>query len=104
MRKGVISGYLRCFKENIDNLKKYILNLHNIDIYIHITTCNENKYNNMKLTQDDVNNLLNPKIMITSSNFQLHEDPVINNVLNQNYKYYILNEERKRCEKNVKKM
>ena len=41
----IISGYLRSFKNNIESLKENLLNLYDVDIYVHITTSNENSIN-----------------------------------------------------------
>ena len=94
-----MSGYLRSIKENYNNLKKYILNNHDTDIYIHITISDDPKYMNSKITLDELYNLLKPKHMIVSNNYILDENMNTNNLLNQNYKYYILNRHRKIVEK-----
>ena len=36
----LIAGYLRSFEYNIDGLKKYIINNHDVDVYLHITKNN----------------------------------------------------------------
>lgn len=54
---------------------------------------------NSKITMDELHKLLKPKHMIVSNNYNLHDNIVINNLLNQNYKYYILNQHRKIVEK-----
>jgi uridine kinase len=95
----LISGYLRCFKENFSFLKKNLLDENDIDIYIHITNEKENKYNNKTLLLDEIITLLNPKITIVTNNFNFSTDERRNNLLNQNYKFYLLNEKRKEIEK-----
>ena len=95
----LISGYLRSFKENITNLQKYLLNDNNVDIYIHITKDKDTKYNNNDIDLDEIYNLLKPKMLIITKNFNFNDDININNILNENYKYYLLNEERKKIEK-----
>ena len=95
----LMSGYLRSIKENYNNLKKYILNNHDTDIYIHITKSDDPKYMNSKITLDYLYNLLKPKYMIVSNNYILDDNMNTNNLLNQNYKYYILNQHRKIVEK-----
>jgi hypothetical protein len=94
----LISGYLRSFKENFTNLKRYLLDNNDIDIFIHITKDSDSKYNNKEINLDDVYSLLKPKYMIVTSNFNFNENNTINNIINQNYKFYLLNEERKRIE------
>ena len=94
----LISGYLRCFKENINNIKKYIIDENNIDIYIHLTMDKENKYVNKEIKLDEVYKLLNPKFMIVSKNIHFNDDPKINNLLNQNYKLLLLNNKLKEFE------
>lgn len=96
----LISGYLRSFKENIHNLKKHLLDINNIDIYIHITKSKEDKYVNSITTIDDVKDLLQPKLILITDNLFFDFSEKINNVINQNYKLFLLNEERKKIEKN----
>ncbi len=94
-----ISGYLRSIKETYDILKQYLLDKYDIDIYIHMTISNDPKYMNNKITIDELYNLLKPKHIIVSNNYNLHPTQEINNLLNQNYKYYLLNHHRKLIEK-----
>jgi uridine kinase len=94
----LITGYLRCFKENINNIKKYIIDENNVDIYIHLTTDKEKKYINKEIKLDDVFKLLNPKFMFVSKNIHFHNDIKVNNLLNQNYKLLLLNDKRKEIE------
>jgi uridine kinase len=95
----LISGYLRSIKENYNNLKQYLLNDNDTDIYIHITKSDDPKYMNSTIKLDELYKLLNPKHIIVSNNYNLDNNIVINNLLNQNYKYYLLNENRKQVEK-----
>lgn len=95
----LISGYLRCFKEGFPSLKENLLNENNIDIYIHITNEKEKKYNNKSLSLDEIITLLNPKVTLITNNFHFSVDKRQNDLLNQNYKFYILNEKRKEIEK-----
>lgn len=92
-----ISGYLRGIHENIENIKNNIIQNNDCDIYFHITN-NENtdKYLNKKITVDYIQQIFNPKILIITSNLHFSDDNTINNILNQNYKFYLLNEERKK--------
>ena len=95
----LMSGYIRTIKENYDNFQKYLLNGYDTDVYIHITKSEDPRYINTKVSLEELYTLLNPKIMIVSKNYNLHNDNDTNNILNQNYKYYVLNEERKKIEK-----
>lgn len=89
------SGYLRGLKENIDNIYKNIIQNNDCDIYIHITTDdNTDKYSNSNITNDYIINTLKPKLLIQSSNINFSNDKNTNNILNQNYKFYWLNEEK----------
>ena len=95
----LISGYTRGFDLNYENLKMFLLNNNDIDIYIHITKDDEVKYNNKKNNIEHIHKLLNPKIMLITGNFMINKDDMcMNNILNQNYKFYLLNEERKKIE------
>jgi uridine kinase len=93
----IISGYLRSVKNNIESLKENLLNIHDVDIYIHITNCNETKYINKNISIDEINLLLNPKIMIVTNNIKFENK--YNDLYNQNYKFYILNQKRLEFEK-----
>ena len=95
----LISGYLRSIKENYNSLKQNLLEKHDVDIYIHITKSDDPKYMNSKITIDELYHLLKPKQIIVSNNYILHDNMHTNNILNQNYKYYILNQHRKIVEK-----
>ena len=48
----LISGYLRGFKENINKIKKNVIQNYPYDIYIHITNNKEEKYDNEKISID----------------------------------------------------
>ena len=92
----IISGYLRSFKYNIESLKENLLNHYDIDIYIHITNYKETKYLNNNNSIDEINVELNPKVIIVTDNFNFNNN---NDLYNQNYKYYILNQKRIEIEK-----
>lgn len=96
----LISGYLRGINENIENIKNNIIQNNDCDVYIHITNDeNNDKYFNKKNTIDFINNNFTPKILIITNNFEFSHNKQVNNILNQNYKTYWLNEERKKvCE------
>lgn len=93
----IISGYLRSFEHNIETLKENLLNIYDVDIYIHITNNNEKKYVNYTKTIDEINKNLNPKVMIVTENIKFNNE--YNDLYNQNYKFYILNKKRQEIEK-----
>lgn len=93
----IIAGYLRGIRENIASIKKNIIQHNECDIYIHITTDDsDSKYSNNKISLEFIQKELNPKILLTSNNLNFTKDNTLNNLLNQNYKHYWLNEERKK--------
>ena len=92
-----MAGYLRGFTENIDSIKNNIIQKNDYDIYIHITDgSNDDKYFNKTVKIDNIKSILNPKILISSKNINFSSNVNINNLLNQSYKFFWLNEERKR--------
>ena len=92
-----ISGYLRGLKENIESIKKNIIQDNFCDIYIHITEddCGD-KYLNKHISYDYIKNTLSPKLVLITNNIMFSNNIIINNLLNQNYKFFWLNEERKK--------
>lgn len=93
----LISGYLRGFTENIQCIKEHIIQTHDCDIYIHITEDeNSDKYFNKRMSYDAIEKILKPKVLVVSKNLNLSPDASVNNILNQNYKKYWLNEEMKK--------
>ena len=93
----LISGYLRGFIENIQSIQENIVQSHCCDIYIHITEDEKSdKYFNKRLSYDSIEKLLNPTVLVVSKNLNLSPNPSVNNILNQNYKKYWLNEEMKK--------
>jgi len=95
----LIAGYLRSFENNIENLKKYIIDNNEVDIYIHITKNKETKYLNHDIDLNKIINLLKPKYVMISDDIDFKKGKKINGIMNQNYKFFWLNEERKRLEK-----
>lgn len=90
----IISGYLRSFEFNIENIKSKIINkFDDVDVYIHITKNEENddKYLNYieKLIVPLVNQF-NP-VILQEPNYQLDNDKNTNNVKNCWLKFYKLN-------------
>ena len=95
----LISGYLRSFEHNIENIKKYIIENNDVDIYIYITKNKETKYMNLDIDINKIISILNPKYIIISDNIDFKKENKINDIMNQNAKFYLLNEERKRIQK-----
>ena len=62
----LIAGYLRSFENNIENIKKYIIEHNEVDIFIHITKNKETKYLNHDIDLNNIINLLNPKYVMIS--------------------------------------
>lgn len=92
----LISGYLRGIKENINSIKNNIIQNYDCDIYMHITeNYNDDKYYNKNINIEYINSELKPKLLLISKNFIFSQNKNINNLLNQNYKYFWLNKERK---------
>ena len=93
----IIAGYLRGIRENIASIKKNIIQQNECDIYIHVTADDsDSKYSNNKISLEFIQKELNPKILLTSNNLNFTKDNTLNNLLNQNYKHYWLNEEMKK--------
>lgn len=95
----LISGYLRSFEDNIEFFKKNIIENNDVDIYIYITKNTETKYMNFDIDINKIFSMLNPKYIIISDNIDFKKENKINDIMNQNAKFYLLNEERKRREK-----
>ena len=95
----LIAGYLRSFENNIENIKKYIIEHNEVDIFIHITKNKETKYLNHDIDLNNIINLLNPKYVMISDDIDFKKGKKINDIMNQNYKFFRLNEERTRFEK-----
>lgn len=98
----LIAGYLRGLKENVDSIKNNIIQSHNCDIYIYVTDDADDKYLNEQLSISYIKTELNPVMLVFSKNLHFSDNQKINNILNQNYKYYHLNENRiKKCNEEV---
>ena len=95
----LIAGFLRSFENNLEHLKNNLLQNHNTDIYIHKTK-NENndKYNNTN-DWEHVKKIVTPKVVIETDDVNLNENSNYNNILNQFYKFYILNKIKNATEK-----
>lgn len=95
----LISGYVRTFENNINHFKSNLLQNHDVDIYIHKTKNEKNdKYNN-KNNWNKIKSLINPKIILETNNLYFDDNCKINNVMNQFYKFYILNKVKNSIEK-----
>ena len=93
----LISGYLRGLNENIESIKNNIIQDNDCDIYIHITeNCDDDKYINKHISIDSIKDIFKPKVLLVSNNLHFSNNESMNNLLNQNYKFYWLNEDRKR--------
>lgn len=96
----IISGYLRSFEINLDNIKKNIIDkFESTDVYIHITENekNDDKYlnKNSNNLNDEIKNKLNPKCLIVEPNFLFSKNIKKNSLYNQWVKFYKLNEIKK---------
>lgn len=87
----LMAGYLRTIQNNLHSIKDNLIQDEKIDIYIHITKDekNEDKYSNKITSLDYIKEKLNPKLIIVEDNLKE------NNLYNQFYKFYKLNEIRK---------
>jgi hypothetical protein len=90
----VFSGYLRCFNDTINSLKENLIhNNNNFDIFLHYSKNSlENKYHNEDISIEEVKKQLSIKSIIYTDDLLLSNNPKENNILNQNYKLYILNQ------------
>ena len=100
----LISGYLRSFDVNLDNLKKKIIDkFENVDVYIHITKNEETEdryLNNIpKNLLERIKEILNPISSIVEGNFFFSKNKKKNILYNQLLKYYKLNNLKKINEK-----
>lgn len=96
----LIAGYLRGFQENINKIKEHVIQGNECDIYMHITDdYSHDKYNNKNVNIEKIKNDINPKVLIVSKNLNFVSNKNVNNLLNQNYKYFWLNQERNKIMK-----
>jgi len=89
----LISGYLRSFKENVGKIKENIIQDHEVDVFIHITTEDESKYINEPIEMEFIRSQLSPKIIVMTSNLEFSNNSKLNHLLNQNYKIHRMNRE-----------
>ena len=86
----LISGHIRSFKDNIENIKNNVIQDYDVDIYIHYSV--DSKYNNNIIDVDQIKKILNPKIILCGNDLSFNVNVKINAIYNQNYKLYALNE------------
>ena len=97
----LISGYLRTFKFNLDNiLNKIISQFDEVDVYIHLTTnekLNDRYLNIHKMSSDIkiIRQKLNPVCLICEPNLIVSSTATTNNIINSWIKYYKLNQIKK---------
>jgi len=92
----LISGYTRSLKLNIEKIYNFIINGNNVDIFMYLNNDDDKKYLNKHLDIKEIQSILNPKFIIISDNLNLNSN--YNDIYNQNYKYFILNEKKKEIE------
>jgi uridine kinase len=100
----LISGYLRSFDINLDNIKSKIIDkFNNVDVYLHITENEEveDRYlnKNPKNLIQKIKESLNPITSVVESNLFFSKNNKKNVLYNQWVKYYKLNELKKINEK-----
>jgi uridine kinase len=97
----LLSGYLRTINNNISHIEKFIIQNNEVDFFIHYTfNEKQDKYYNPKvMSLNKLIEKLTPKVLVCSDNLNFHSDEKVNNLMNQNYKFYWLkNELNKICE------
>jgi uridine kinase len=90
----IISGYLRSFELNIENIKSKILDrFDNVDVYIHITKNESNDDKYLNCTENLITSLvsqLNP-VILHEPNYYIEKDTKTNDVKNAWLKFFKLN-------------
>ena len=90
----IISGYLRSFESNIENIKSKLINkFESVDIYLHVTKNETNQDKYLNYNNDSVCKLieqLNP-VILNEPNYYLADDSKTNDVKNLWLKFYKLN-------------
>jgi uridine kinase len=96
----LISGYLRSAEKNLENIREKIISkFDHVDVYLHLT-CNEND-EDMYLNHSNVEKVkqfLNPMVSLVESNYSFYTIEKKNNLYNQWFKFYKLNEIKKQNE------
>jgi len=99
----LIAGYLRSYSENINFIKKEIIDKYkDVDVYLHITNSenSEDKYFN-QIDDSDIKRItsdLNPISTIIEKNIHYTDDKLMNNLINHWSKLYKLNSLKKLTE------
>jgi uridine kinase len=96
----LISGYLRSFEHNLENIKNKIIDkFDSADVYLHITEneISEDRYLNVnhQKTIEKIKKILNPISTIVESNVIFSKNNKKNVIYNQWSKYYKLNKLKK---------
>jgi len=90
----IISGYLRSFELNIENIKSKIIdNFYNVDIYIHITKNEESDDKYLNTNNNILNTLINDlnPLILHEQNYLIDNDKKSNDIKNSWLKLYKLN-------------
>ena len=100
----LISGYLRSFDLNLENIKNNLINkFDEVDVYLHVTENeeNEDRYLNKipKNIIHKIKEILNPVLTIVEPNHFFYKNKKKNILYNQWVKYYKLNQQKKINEK-----
>jgi|GEM_PF-1271015 len=102
----LISGYLRTFKLNIDNLKeKIVKKFKSVDVYIHITIdeTSDDHYLNVHNINEDIQFIkekINPIGFICEYNLNITPNKKENDIINNWLKYFKLNQ-LKKCNEQI---
>lgn len=92
----LFTGYIRSFKNTYKSIKDNLIDEnkdYNFDIYLHYSIEKKNhKYLNEIVTIEDINKFLKCKSIISQDDIFFSENKKLNDIYNQNYKMYILNE------------
>ncbi len=91
----LISGYPRSLEINMDSIMKHIVQGNDVDIYIYLSYDGDDKYVNKQTSVDKILNTWSPIYIAYSRNTLFSTDTAENAILNQAYKLYKLNEERR---------
>jgi uridine kinase len=99
----LVAGYLRTFKDNVSNIKKFLIDpFENVDIYVHITKNEEDdRYLNpqtLKEVIECVESEMSPLCMLIEDNVQYSIDKRENDTINLWAKFNKLNELKKKNE------
>jgi len=86
----IISGFLRSFEINLDKFQKNFKDF-DVDVYIHKSKNEKkDKYKNQN-NWENIKTILNPKLVIETDDVIFNTNSKHNDILNQFYKFYMLN-------------